>query len=149
MKAYKDIDSYIADHPKSVQTLLKKMRATIRKAAPKAKEKIAYGIPTYVMNRNLVHFGGFKHHVSFFPGSGVARSVIGTAGGKYSGGKGTLKFPLDQPLPLGLIAKIVKLRVKEDAARAITICSRGHRFSKSKEQPVCPICWPGRYKKKK
>ncbi len=88
------------------------MRSTIKKAAPKAEEAISYGIPTYKLNGNLVHFGAFKSHISFFPG-GRARAQFKELG-KFKGGKGTVKFPLDRPLPLALITKIVKFRVKEN-----------------------------------
>jgi uncharacterized protein YdhG (YjbR/CyaY superfamily) len=116
MKTHKDIDSYIKDFPKETQALLKKMRATIRKAAPKATEKIGYGIPTYQLNGNLVHFGGFKTHIGFFPGGG-ARAVFPKELSKYEGGKGTVQFPLDKSLPLGLVTKIVKFRIKENVAK--------------------------------
>jgi uncharacterized protein YdhG (YjbR/CyaY superfamily) len=69
MKASKDIDSYIASYPRKTQVLLKKMRAVICKAAPQATEAISYGVPTYKLNGNLVHFGGFKSHIGFFPDS--------------------------------------------------------------------------------
>jgi uncharacterized protein YdhG (YjbR/CyaY superfamily) len=112
MKKYGDIDSYIANYPKPVQALLRKMRATIKKSAPKAQEAITYGIPTYKLNGNLVHFGAFKDHVSFFPtSSGIAAFKKEIS--KYKVAKGTVQFPLDKPLPLGLITKIVRFRVKE------------------------------------
>lgn len=113
MKKYADIDLYVAHYPKDVQLLLRKMRTTIAKAAPKAEEAISYGIPTYKFNGNLVHFGAFKDHVSFFPtSSGTAafkKEIL-----KYKVTKGTIQFPLDKPLPLGLITKIVRFRVKEN-----------------------------------
>ena len=115
MKFYKNIDGYIANYPKATQVLLKKMRAAIRKAAPKAEEAMAYGIPTYKLNGNLVHFGGFKDHISFFPGGGARKAFPELA--KYKGGKGTVQFPLDKPLPLGLIAQIVRFRAKENLAK--------------------------------
>ncbi len=113
MKKYEDISEYIANYPKDVQLLLKKVRATIKKAAPKAEEAISYGIPTYKLNGNLVHFGAFKDHVSFFPtasGTAAFKKEIS----KYKVTKGTIQFPLDKPLPLGLITKIVRFRVKEN-----------------------------------
>ena len=113
MKSYKDIDTYIADFPKSTQMLLRKMRATIKKAAPKAEEAIRYGIPTFRLNGNLVHFGAFATHVSFFPGSSP-KVAFKKELAKYAGGKGTIKLPLDAPLPLSLITKIVKFRVREN-----------------------------------
>jgi len=113
MKKFKDIDAYISGYPKDVQLLLKKLRVTIAKAAPKAEEAISYGIPTYKLNGNLVHFGAFKDHVSFFPtssGTVVFKKEIS----KYKVSKGTIQFPLDKSLPLDLVAKIVRFRVKEN-----------------------------------
>lgn len=117
MKTYKNTADYIADYPKEIQKLLKQMRAAIKKGAPKAKEAIKYGIPTFVQNGNLVHFGAFKTHVSFFPGSPGVRTKFKTELAKYDISKGTVRFPLDKRLPLGLITKITKLRVKEDALK--------------------------------
>ena len=113
MKNFKDIDSYIQSAPKEARTLLKEMRALVKKAAPDAKEAITYGIPTYKLNGNLVHFGGFKDHVSFFPtSSGV--SAFKKELSKYRTTKGTIQFPLDKPLPLDLIKRIVAFRLKEN-----------------------------------
>ncbi|MBP7831757.1 MAG: DUF1801 domain-containing protein [Candidatus Pacebacteria bacterium] len=117
MKSYTTTPEYIASYPKEVQALLKKVRATIKKAAPKAEEKIGYGIPTFTLNGNLVHFGGFKTHIGFFPGpAGITAFEKDLA--KYKTTKGTIQFPLDKPLPLGLIAKIVKFRVKQNTEKA-------------------------------
>ncbi len=113
MKNFKTIDSYIKTFPGDVEELLQKIRITIRKAAPKAEEAIKYGIPTFVLNGNLVHFGGFKNHIGFFPGpSGVKQFT--TELKKYKTSKGTIQFQLDQAIPFTLIAKIVKFRVKEN-----------------------------------
>lgn len=109
----KDIDAYIAGFPKDEQIILQKVRATIRKAAPKATEAISYGIPTFKLNGNLVHFGGFKYHIGFFPGS-KAIEFFADELKKFTTSKGTIQFPLDQPLPLVLITKIVKHRVGEN-----------------------------------
>lgn len=107
------IDEHIASQPDDVQPLLQKLRATIRKAAPKATETINYGIPTFTLNGNLVHFAGFKNHVGFYPApSGI--QAFKKELSVYEGAKGSIKFPLDEPLPLALIAKIVKFRVKEN-----------------------------------
>ncbi|MES2087586.1 MAG: DUF1801 domain-containing protein [Patescibacteria group bacterium] len=112
---YKDIDSYIQGYPKKVQMLLKQMRATIKKAGPKTEEAISYGIPTFkFQKKNLVHFGGFKDHVSFFPGSaGVEKFKKELA--PYVTSKGTIQFSLDKKLPLTLVAKIVKFRVAQSS----------------------------------
>ena len=110
MKNYKNIDEYIASFPDNVQVLLQKIRNTIHAAAPAAEEAIKYGIPTFVLNGNLVHFGGYKKHIGFYPAPmGIEAFKEETA--QYEAGKGTLQFALDKPLPLDLITRIVKFRV--------------------------------------
>jgi uncharacterized protein YdhG (YjbR/CyaY superfamily) len=112
MKKVETITEYIAEYPKNIQVALRKLRATIKKAAPKAKETIKYGIPTFTMEKNLVHFGAYKTHVGFYPTpSGIKKFEKELA--KYESSKGAVRFPIDKPLPLGLITKIVKFRVKE------------------------------------
>ncbi len=109
----KDIDQYISSFPEDVQVRLQSLRHTIQKAAPKAEEKISYGLPTFTLNGNLVHFGGFKNHIGFYPApSGITSFQKELAA--YESGKGSVKFPLDKPLPLTLVTKIVKCRVKEN-----------------------------------
>lgn len=111
------IDEYIKEFPKEIQTVLKQMRATISKAAPRAEEAISYAIPTFKLNGNLVHFAAFKHHIGFYPGpSGIEAFKKELA--KYEGAKGSVQFPLDQPLPLALISKVVKFRVGENEAKS-------------------------------
>src|SRR5688500_13789459 len=106
------IDEYIAAFPADVQNILQQVRATIRKAAPDAVEAMKYGIPTFVQGKNLVHFGGFKTHVGFYPSpSGI--EAFKKELSAYAGAKGSVQFPLDRPVPLGLIARIVKFRVQE------------------------------------
>lgn len=112
MKSSNTIDTYIARYPKEVQALLKQMRATIKKAAPKAEETIKYGIPTFVQNGNLVHFGGFKHHIGFYP-TPKALVAFSEELSKYTASKGAVQFPLDKPLPLALVTRIVKFRLKQ------------------------------------
>jgi len=110
------IDAYIANSPKDVQAILEKVRTTIRKAAPKAQETINYGIPTFTLEGNLVHFAGFKSHIGFYPTpSGIEKFKAELS--KYEGAKGSVKFPLDKPIPYTLISKIVKFRVKENLER--------------------------------
>ena len=107
------IDEYIAAFPKEVQILLKSVRATIKKAAPLAQETIKYGIPTFVYKGNLVHFGGYKNHIGFYPAPrGIAAFKKELS--EYEGAKGTVQFPLDKKIPLGLISKIVKFRVLDN-----------------------------------
>ncbi|GAB2985811.1 DUF1801 domain-containing protein [Mucilaginibacter puniceus] len=116
MKDYASIDAYIADFPEKVQELLQTMRATIKAAAPEATEAIKYGIPTFILNGNLVHFGGYKSHIGFYPAPrGIEAFKEETA--QYEGGKGTLQFPFAQPLPLDLVTKIVKFRVQDNLER--------------------------------
>jgi uncharacterized protein YdhG (YjbR/CyaY superfamily) len=115
--AANNIDSYIESFPDNVQTLLKQMRSTIAKAAPEAEEAIRYAIPTFILNGNLVHFAGFKNHIGFYPApSGIEAFKKETS--KYEAGKGTLQFPLNSPLPLSLVTKIVKYRVKQNQAKS-------------------------------
>jgi uncharacterized protein YdhG (YjbR/CyaY superfamily) len=107
------IDDYISTFPEDAQSILKKMRKTIQDAAPDAEETISYRIPTFTLNGNLVHFAAFKDHIGFFPTSS-ARIAFPKELSKYKGGKGTIQFPLDQPIPYDLVRKIVKYRVKEN-----------------------------------
>jgi len=113
----KDVDSYIATFPKDVQALLTKVRRTIRTAAPKATEVISYRMPAYKQHRMLVYFAGFKSHVGLYPPV-RGNAALEKAVAKYAGPKGNLKFPYDKPLPLALITRIVRHKVKQDAAKA-------------------------------
>ena len=111
------IDEYIANFPPDIQEILKKIRETIRAAAPGAEEAISYQMPTFKLNGNLVHFAAFKNHIGFYPTpSGTAKFQKEIAG--YKAAKGSIQFPLDEPIPYDLITKIVKFRVKESLARA-------------------------------
>jgi uncharacterized protein YdhG (YjbR/CyaY superfamily) len=115
--APKNMDEYIAGFPPDIQEKLEKIRATIRKAAPDAEEAIKYMIPTFVLKGNLVHFAAFKNHIGFYPApKGIEAFKDELAG--YEGGKGTIQFPLDKPIPYALIGKIVKFRVKDNLERA-------------------------------
>lgn len=110
------IDEYIASFSPDVRHILSEVRSAVRRAAPDATEKISYGMPTLDYNGNLVHFAAFKQHIGFFPTPrGITAFDKELAGYKTS--KGGVQFPLDQPLPLDLIARIVKFRVGENAAR--------------------------------
>jgi uncharacterized protein YdhG (YjbR/CyaY superfamily) len=109
-----DVDAYIATFPKDVQALLRKVRATIRRAAPQAREVISYSMPAYRQNKMLVYFAGFKHHIGLYPPvRGNAALVKAVA--RYAGPKGNLQFPYDQALPLALISRIVRHKVRQDA----------------------------------
>jgi uncharacterized protein YdhG (YjbR/CyaY superfamily) len=110
------IDQYIQGFPEDVRAKLSDLRSTIRKSAPQATEKISYGVPTFDLNGNLVHFAAFKRHIGFYPTpSGIAR--FQTELKAYKSAKGSVQFPLDEPLPLELIAKIVDFRVGENSKK--------------------------------
>lgn len=114
--APRNIDEYIAAFPEDVRKKLERIRATIRRAAPDAEEDIKYQMPTLVLHGNLVHFAAFKDHIGFYPvPTGIEAFQKEQA--PYVSGKGTVRFPLDQPIPYGLIAKMVKFRVMENLAR--------------------------------
>lgn len=111
------IDEYIAGFPSHVQSILQTIRETVRAAAPEATETIKYAMPTYVLNGNLVHFAAFKNHIGFYPvPSGIEKFKKELSG--YKGAKGSVQFPLDEPMPYDLIRRIVEFRVKENKARA-------------------------------
>lgn len=113
----KTIDEYIEDFPKDVQAILKRIRETVHKAAPKAEETISYGIPTFKLYGNLVHFAGYKSHIGFYPTpSGIEKFKKELSA--YKGAKGSVQYPLDQPIPYELIARITKFRVKENLEKA-------------------------------
>ena len=116
MKA-ETIDEYISMYPDNIQAILKKLRQIVREAAPKAEETISYQIPTFKLNGNLVHFAAFKDHISFFPTSS-GRIAFKKELSKYKGGRGTIQFPLDKPIPYALVKRIVKFRVKENSVKA-------------------------------
>ena len=111
------IDEYIATFPKDIQNILQELRATIKAAAPDAQEKISYQMPTFFLNGNLVHFAAFKKHIGFYPTpSGI--EVFQKELSVYEGAKGSVQFPLDKPMPLKLISRIVKFRVAENIKKA-------------------------------
>jgi len=113
----KDIDEYIASFPEDVQEILEKLRAIIKKAAPDAEEKISYQIPTFSLKGNLVHFAAYKKHIGFYPTpSGIENFKNELSA--YEGAKGSVKFPLNKPIPYDLIREIVEFRVKENLERA-------------------------------
>ena len=111
------VDDFIAKYPQEVQTILQKIRATICKSAPGAEETIGYGIPTFKLNgKNLVHFSAFKEHIGFYPTpTGIEHFKKELS--VYEGAKGSVKFPLNKPIPYALITKIVQFRVKEVSAQ--------------------------------
>jgi uncharacterized protein YdhG (YjbR/CyaY superfamily) len=115
-KQFKTIDEYISMFPDEVQTILNQVRQTIRGAAPEAEETINYQMPTFTLNGNLVHFAAFKTHIGFYPTpTGIEAFKEELA--PYKGAKGSVQFPIDQPVPLSLIRRIVEYRVKENLER--------------------------------
>jgi uncharacterized protein YdhG (YjbR/CyaY superfamily) len=113
---FKTIDEYIATFPPETQERLQQMRRTIHEAAPQAAEAISYQMPTFKLNGNLVHFAAFKHHIGFYPiPSGI--EAFKEELSPYKTSKGAVQFPLNKPLPLGLVKKIVKYRVKQNLAK--------------------------------
>jgi len=111
------VDEYIAGFPAGTQKLLKQLRATIKKAAPGAEEIISYMMPAYKYKGVLVYFGGYAHHIGFYPtGSGIEHFKKEIAG--YKSSKGTVQFPLDAPLPVQLVKDIVAFRMLENEAKA-------------------------------
>lgn len=111
------IDEYIATFPKDIQKILQELRATIKAAAPDAEEKISYQMPTFFMNGNLVHFAAFKKHIGFYPTpSGI--EAFQKELSVYDGAKGSVQFPIDEPMPLKLISRIVKFRAAENIKKA-------------------------------
>ena len=120
----KTIDDYIADFPPAVQEILQTIRATVREAAPEATEAISYQMPTFKLHGNLVHFAGYKNHIGFYPvptGIEAFKEELSV----YKQGKGSVQFPLDQPMPYDLIRRIVVFRVAENVAKAAAKRSKG------------------------
>jgi uncharacterized protein YdhG (YjbR/CyaY superfamily) len=112
-KKFKTVDEYLSVFPANTKALLKEMRKTIKQAAPEAEELISYNMPAFKLNGMLVYYAGYKAHIGFYPAS----SGISTFQKKlsaYEGSKGTVRFPLDQPLPVSLITEIVQFRAQEN-----------------------------------
>ena len=146
------IDKYISGFPYETQIILKKIRDVIGKAAPGADETISYAIPTFIMKGNLVHFAAYKNHIGFYPAPSAIRAFNKELS-SYKNSKGAVQFPLDEPIPLNLISRIVKFRVNENLEKAekkklirskaqknLRACSKGHKYYKSSECPACPVC---------
>lgn len=114
MKAVNTVEEYLTLFPEAQQNALEKIRKAVKDAAPKAEEMISYGMPGYKLNGPLVYFGGFKTHCSFFPGGYSAINKFSDELKKYKTSKGTIQLPLNEPIPVTLIKKIVKERVKEN-----------------------------------
>ena len=114
----KNIDEYIAQFPDDVQKILEKIRALIKATIPEAEETISYQIPTFTLNgKYLIYFAGYKNHVSIYPAPRTAEQFKDELA-TYEGGKGTVQFPLDEPIPYGLIKRIIKFKVKENREKS-------------------------------
>ena len=117
MQSYDNVDEYIAQFPRSIQKMLTSIRTTIRKTVPQAQEAIKYGIPTFVLGGNLIHFAAFKQHIGIYPGP-VGVSAFGDELSKYQTSKGAIQLPLDEPMPLDLIKRLVQFRVQQTEIKA-------------------------------
>jgi len=115
-RQFKTMDEYINTFPEDVQRILNELRQTIKEAAPEAEETINYQIPTFSLNGNLVHFAAFENHIGFYP-TPSGMEAFKKELSPYKGAKGSVQFPIDQPLPLPLIRRIVEYRVKENVER--------------------------------
>jgi uncharacterized protein YdhG (YjbR/CyaY superfamily) len=118
-----DINDYISKFPADVQVILKKVRETIRRAAPNAKETISYMMPAFRQHGILVYFAAWEKHIGMYPPIS-GNKTLEKAIARYAGPKGNLQFPLDEPMPFDLIERIVKLRVKQDSEKAAARRSR-------------------------
>lgn len=110
------IEIYISQFPEETRNKLQQLRSHLLKLVPQATEKISYGMPTLVLNGNLVHFAGYAHHIGFYPGGAVMHEFEEDFRG-YKSAKGSVQFPLDQPLPLDKISKVVAFRVDQNLAK--------------------------------
>ena len=115
---FKTVDEYLSTLPKKVRDILKVLRQTIKQAAPEAEEVISYQMPAFKFHRMLVYYAAHKAHIGFYPGSGTVREVFKDELVTYETGKGTIKFPIDKPIPLSLVKKIVKYRLNENLEKA-------------------------------
>lgn len=109
-----NIDAYIAGFPQEVQTALEQVRAAVKKAAPEATETIKYAMPTFMLNGNLVHFAAYKKHIGLYPAPTGDEAFDKMLAPYQTSGKGTVQFPLDEPMPVALIGKIVQYQVKRN-----------------------------------
>jgi len=114
----KTIDEYISNFPEEVQQHLKQIREVIKKTAPQAAEKIGYGMPTFTLNGNLIHFAAYKNHIGLYPAPQALEEFKEELSG-YKGSKGAVQFPLDQPMPLALIERITKYRIQKNLEKPL------------------------------
>ena len=141
------VDEYIAGFPKDTQKVLQRVRKTIKKAAPGAEEIINYGIPTFTLHGNLVHYAGYKSHIGFYPTPSAIKAFEKELA-VYKGAKGSVQFPLNEPMPLSLVTQMVEFRVQENLHKAeakakkksLRTCPKGHQYYKTSDCPTCPVC---------
>ena len=114
--APRNVDEYIGAFPPDVQSILQKIRLTIKAAAPQAEEKISYKMPAFALDGNLIYFAAFKKHIGVYPPV-RGDEPLSKELSRYRGEKGNLKFPLDEPIPYALITRVVKFRIKEHVER--------------------------------
>jgi len=117
MTSYKNIDEYMSNFPESVQKMLRQLRATITELVPEATEAISYGMPTFKLHGNMIHFAAYASHIGLYPGSAPIE-VFKEDLKKYNTSKGTIQLPLDQPLPIPLIKRIVTFCKERQIAHA-------------------------------
>lgn len=122
--AYKNIDAYIAAQPAEVRERLVQMRQAINTVAPKAEEVISYGMPAFKFHGMLVYFAAYRHHIGFYSLPTAHHAFQKDLAG-YKQGKGSVQFPLDKPLPITLIKKMVRYRVKENTEKAKKVAKKG------------------------
>ena len=128
-RQFKTMDEYIDTFPEDVRRILNELRQTIKEVVPDAEETINYQIPTFTLNGNLVHFAAFENHIGFYPApSGM--EAFKEELSRYKGAKGSVQFPIDEPLPLPLIRRIVEFRVKENRERKSKKKSSGRKHQK-------------------
>jgi uncharacterized protein YdhG (YjbR/CyaY superfamily) len=132
-KQFKTIDEYISTFPEDVRKILNTLRQTIKEVVPDAEETINYQIPTFTLHGNLVHFAAFENHIGFYPTPSGMEAFKKELSG-YKGAKGSVQFPIDQPLPLPLIRKIVEYRVKENVERNSKKKSSGKKNEKGESR---------------
>lgn len=141
---FTDTESYIDSFPEDVRQILQQLRSAIKEAAPEAEETIKYAMPTYVQYGNVVHFAAYKNHIGFYA-TPTGHAAFEKELSAYKSGKGSVQFPIDQPVPLDLVKEIVRFRVLENKAKSkkkktLRTCKNGHRYEKSSDCPVCPAC---------
>ena len=138
----RDIDDFISAFPAAIRKKLTQLRRAVQKIAPDAEEAICYGIPTFRLNGNMLHFAAYPTHIGFYPGPGGINAFAEECA-PYRTGKGTLQFRLDKPLPMSLLRKIIRFRVMQQELKGrkkVIVCKNGHRFTRTSSCRTCPTC---------